>query len=66
MFREYQTLSFNRASVCANHAAYEDFVCTASSLDAEFDAGACDMLAALNGKIGLDCASKLQNLSIKS
>lgn len=47
-----------KASIRANHTAYEDFVSMASSLDAEFDAGACDMLVAVNDSLMRDHETK--------
>ncbi|KAA8518861.1 hypothetical protein F0562_016365 [Nyssa sinensis] len=47
-----------KAKICANHTAHEEFVTTSSSMDAEFEAKACDLRAAVNDSLTLDHESK--------
>ncbi|XP_059462978.1 kinesin-like protein KIN-5B [Corylus avellana] len=45
-------------NIYANHFAYEEFVSTSSSVSADFNAGACDMLATVEDSLMLDRENK--------
>lgn len=45
-------------NICANHSAHEEFISISTSLRAELDSRACDMLTAVNDSLRLDHKSK--------
>ncbi|KAK9291095.1 hypothetical protein L1049_009282 [Liquidambar formosana] len=47
-----------KENICANYMAHEEFLSVSSSMGAEFDARACDILAAVNDSLMLDHKSK--------
>lgn len=47
-----------KENICTNHFAHEEFVSASSSANADFDTGACELMAAVNDSLVLDCENK--------
>ncbi|CAK9155209.1 unnamed protein product [Ilex paraguariensis] len=55
-----------KEKVCANQAAHDQFVCTSSTMDAEFEAQTCDVLTTINDSLKLDHEAKNELDSIST
>ncbi|XP_030926960.1 kinesin-like protein KIN-5B [Quercus lobata] len=53
-----------KENIYTNHFAHEEFVSASSSVNADFDAGACELLAAVNDSLMLDHENKKEIDSI--